>query len=169
MRKNILEKDMRIDGRALDEIRPVSCEVGIIPRTHGSGLFQRGETQILSLTTLGAPGDAQVIDSMEVDYEKRYIHYYQFPPYSTGDIKPQRGPSRREVGHGALAERALKPMIPSKEDFPYTIMVVSETLACNGSSSMGSVCGSTISLMDAGVPLKKPVSAVAMGLVCSDE
>ncbi len=169
MRKNILEKDLRIDGRRLDEVRAISCETGVLPRTHGSGLFQRGETQILSLTTLGAPGDAQVIDSMEVDYEKRYIHYYQFPPFSTGDIKPQRGPSRREVGHGALAERALKPMIPSKEDFPYTIMVVSETLACNGSSSMGSVCGSTLSLMDAGVPLKKPVSAVAMGLVCSNE
>ncbi len=168
MRKNILEKGERIDGRQLDEVRPVSCDVGLIPRTHGSGLFMRGETQVLSLTTLGAPGDAQVIDSMEVDYEKRYIHYYQFPPFSTGDIKAQRGPSRREIGHGALAERALKPMIPAKEDFPYTIMVVSETLTCNGSSSMGSVCGSTLSLMDAGVPLKKPVSAVAMGLVCDD-
>ena len=169
MRKNILEKEERIDGRHLDEIRPVACDVGLIPRTHGSGLFMRGETQVLSLTTLGAPGDAQVIDSMEVDYEKRYIHYYQFPPYSTGDIKPQRGPSRREIGHGALAERALKPMLPAKEDFPYTVMVVSETLTCNGSSSMGSVCGSTLSLMDAGVPIKKPVSAVAIGLVCSDE
>lgn len=168
MRKNILEKELRIDGRKLDEIRPLSCEVGIIPRTHGSGLFQRGETQVLSLTTLGAPGDAQIIDSMEVDFEKRYIHYYQFPPFSTGDMKPLRGPSRREIGHGALAERALRPMIPAKEDFPYTIMVVSETLTCNGSSSMASVCGSTLSLMDAGVPIKKPVSAVAMGLVCSD-
>lgn len=169
LRKNILEKDFRIDGRALDEVRPIACEVGILPRTHGSGLFQRGETQVLSLTTLGAPGDAQILDSMEMDIEKRYIHYYQFPPFSTGDVKPQRGPSRREIGHGALAERALRPMIPAKEDFPYTIMVVSETLTCNGSSSMGSVCGSTLSLMDAGVPLKKPVSAVAMGLVCSDE
>ncbi len=169
LRKNILEKDFRIDGRTLDEVRPISCEVGIIPRTHGSGLFMRGETQVLTLTTLGAPGDAQILDSMEMDIEKRYIHYYDFPPFSTGDLKPQRGPSRREIGHGALAERALKPMIPAKEDFPYTIMVVSETLTCNGSSSMGSVCGSTLSLMDAGVPIKKPVSAVAMGLVCSKE
>lgn len=169
MRNNILNNEKRLDGRGLDDVRPLSVEVGVIPRTHGSGLFQRGETQVLSLTTLGAPGDAQIIDSMEMDIEKRYIHYYQFPPFAVGEVKAMRGPSRREIGHGALAERALRPMIPTKEEFPYTIMVVSETLTCNGSSSMASVCGSTLSLMDAGVPIKKPVSAVAMGLVCSDE
>ncbi len=169
LRANILEKELRIDGRGLSDIRPVSCEVGIIPRTHGSALFQRGETQALTLTTLGAPGDAQIIDTMDVDEEKRYIHYYVFPPYSIGEVKPWRGPSRREIGHGALAERALAPMIPSKDDFPYTIMLVSEIVTCNGSSSMASVCGSTLSLMDAGVPIKKPVSAIAMGLVTSDE
>jgi len=169
MRKNILENETRLDGRRLDEVRPITIEVGLIPRTHGSALFQRGETQALTLTTLGAPGDAQIIDSMEVDTEKRYIHYYVFPPYSVGEVKGLRGPSRREIGHGALAERALIPVIPGKEDFPYTILVVSEIMTCNGSSSMASVCGSTLSLMDAGVPIKKPVSAVAMGLVCSDE
>jgi len=169
MRKNILEKETRIDGRALADVRPISGEAGLIPRTHGSALFQRGETQALTLTTLGAPGDAQIVDSMEADTEKRYIHYYVFPPYSVGEVKGMRGPSRREIGHGALAERALKPMIPAKEDFPYTIMLTSEILTCNGSSSMASVCGSTLSLMDAGVPIKKPVSAVAMGLVCSKE
>lgn len=169
LRRNILMNDMRLDGRKLDEIRPVSVSVGLLPRTHGSALFQRGETQALTTTTLGAPGDAQIIDSMDADTEKRYIHYYVFPPYSIGEIKPLRAASRREIGHGALAERALKLMIPSKEEFPYTIMVVSEVMTCNGSSSMASVCGSTLSLMDAGVPIKKPVSAVAMGLVCSDE
>lgn len=169
MRKNILDKETRIDGRKLDEVRPISGETGLIPRTHGSALFQRGETQALTLTTLGAPGDAQIIDSMEADTEKRYIHYYVFPPYSVGEVKAMRGPSRREIGHGALAERALRPMIPEKEVFPYTIMLMSEIMTCNGSSSMASVCGSTLSLMDAGVPIKKPVSAVAMGLVCSSE
>ncbi len=169
MRNNILLRDQRLDGRRLDEVRKISIEVGLMPRTHGSALFQRGETQALTLTTLGAPGDAQIIDSMEVDMEKRYIHYYVFPPYSVGEIKGLRGASRREVGHGALAERALLPVIPSKEDFPYTLLLVSEIMTCNGSSSMASVCGSTLSLMDAGVPIKKPVSAVAMGLVCSDE
>ncbi len=169
MRNNILEKDQRLDGRRLDEVRKINIEVGLIPRTHGSALFQRGETQALTLTTLGAPGDAQIIDSMEVDMEKRYIHYYVFPPYSVGEIKALRGASRREIGHGALAERALIPVIPSKEEFPYTLLVVSEIMTCNGSSSMASVCGSTLSMYDAGVPLKKPVSAVAMGLVCSDE
>ncbi|MFA5854974.1 MAG: polyribonucleotide nucleotidyltransferase [Candidatus Gracilibacteria bacterium] len=169
MRKNILEKETRIDGRALADVRTISGEVGLMPRTHGSALFQRGETQALTLTTLGAPGAAQIIDSMEADMEKRYIHYYVFPPYSVGEVKAVRGPSRREIGHGALAERALRPMIPAKEDFPYTIMLMSEIMTCNGSSSMASVCGSTLSLMDAGVPIKKPVSAVAMGLVCSKE
>jgi polyribonucleotide nucleotidyltransferase len=165
MRKNILEKGERIDGRQLDEVRPVSCDVGLIPRTHGSGLFMRGETQVLSLTTLGAPGDAQVIDSMEVDYEKRYIHYYQFPPFSTGDIKAQRGPSRREIGHGNLARRVLEPLLPSVDEFPYTIRVVSDIMESNGSSSMASVCGGSLSLLDAGVPLKSPCAGIAMGLI----
>lgn len=169
MRKNIVEKEIRIDGRKLDEVRPISCEVKVMPRTHGSALFQRGETQVLTLTTLGAPGDAQIIDTMDEDTTKRYIHYYNFPPYSVGEIRPLRGPGRREVGHGALAERALIPVLPEKDKFPYTMLLVSETMACNGSSSMASVCGSTLSLMDAGVPIKKPVSAVAMGLITDDK
>lgn len=169
MRKNILEKGERIDGRKLDEIRPVSCKVGLLPRTHGSALFQRGETQALTITTLGGPGAAQIIDSMDADREKRYIHYYNFPPYSVGEVRAMRSTSRREIGHGMLAERALKPMIPAKEDFAYTMLLVSEIMTCNGSSSMASVCGSTLSLMDAGVPIKKPVAGIAMGLVCSDE
>ncbi len=165
MRKNILEKGLRIDGRKLDEIRPISTGVGVLPRTHGSGLFQRGETQVLTLTTLGAPGAAMIIDTMDIDIQKRYMHFYNFPPYATGEVKPLRGVSRREIGHGFLAERALVPVLPSKEDFPYTMLLVSETLTCNGSSSMGSVCGSTLSLMDAGVPIKKPVAGIAMGLI----
>lgn len=169
MRKNIIEKGTRIDGRQLDEIRPIHCEVGVLPRTHGSALFQRGETQALTISTLGAPGAAQIIDTMDIDIEKRYIHYYNFPPYSTGEVKALRGTSRREIGHGFLAERALVPVIPSKEEFPYTMLLVSEIVTCNGSSSMASVCGSTLSLMDAGVPIRKPVAGVAMGLVTSDE
>lgn len=169
MRKNILEKGERIDGRKIDEVRPVTCKVGLLPRTHGSALFQRGETQALTLTTLGGPGAAQIVDTMDIDVEKRYIHYYNFPPYSVGDVRPLRGTSRREIGHGMLAERALRPLIPEKEDFAYTMLLVSEIMTCNGSSSMASVCGSTLSLMDAGVPLKKPVAGIAMGLVCSDE
>ncbi len=169
MRKNVLEHEKRIDGRKLDEIRPVSCAVGIIPRTHGSGFFQRGETQSLTLTTLGSPGSAQIIDTMDVDMVKRYMHHYNFPPFSVGDVKPLRGTSRREVGHGDLAERALLAVLPSKEEFPYTMRVVSEILSCNGSSSMASVCGSTLSLMDAGVPIKRPVAGIAMGLITSDD
>ncbi len=165
MRANILEKDTRIDGRALDEVRPITTAVGIFPRTHGTGLFQRGETQILSVATLASPGKAQIIDTMDVDEERFYMHHYNFPPYSTGETKMMRGTSRREVGHGDLAERALLPVLPEREKFPYTVRVVSETLSCNGSSSMGSVCGSTMSLMDAGVPLIRPVSGIAMGLV----
>lgn len=165
MRENILKKEIRLDGRKLDEIRPVSCEVGIIPRTHGSGHFRRGETQVVTFTTLGAPGAAQIVDTMDEDTTKRYIHYYNFPPYSVGEVRRMMGPGRREIGHGALAERALLPVIPSEEEFPYTMLLVSEVFSCNGSSSMASVCGSTLSLMDAGVPIKKPVSAVAMGLV----
>lgn len=165
MRKQILKSGKRLDGRKPDEIRELSAYVGLLPRTHGSGMFQRGETQVLSLTTLGAPGKAQIIDTMDEDAIKRYMHFYNFPPFSVGDVKPLRGPSRREVGHGNLAERALEAVIPSKEAFPYTIMVVSEVLSCNGSSSMASVCGSTLSLMDAGVPIIRPVAGIAMGLI----
>ncbi|MFZ5982317.1 MAG: polyribonucleotide nucleotidyltransferase [Patescibacteria group bacterium] len=163
--QNILEKEMRPDGRKLTEIRPITCQVGILPRTHGTGLFTRGETQALTVTTLGAPGDEQVIDTMEVDMKKRYIHHYNFPPYSVGEVRPMRGPGRREIGHGALAEKALVPVLPSKDEFPYTILVVSEVLSSNGSSSMASTCGSTLSLMNAGVPIKRPVSGIAMGII----
>ncbi len=165
VRRAILEDGERPDGRTLDEIRPVSCEVGLLPRTHGSALFTRGQTQGLSVTTLGTPGDEQVVDTMLHDLKKRYMHHYNFPPYSTGESKMMRGPGRREIGHGALAERALVPVIPNKEDFPYTLRLVTEILSSNGSSSMASVCGSTLSLMDAGVPIRKPVSGIAMGLV----
>ncbi|MDP2838066.1 MAG: polyribonucleotide nucleotidyltransferase [Candidatus Moranbacteria bacterium] len=163
--KNILEKEARPDGRKLTEIRPIWCKVGILPRTHGTGLFTRGETQALTITTLGAPGDEMVVDTMQTDEKKRYMHFYNFPPYSVGEVKPMRGPGRREVGHGALAEKALLPVLPSKEDFPYTILLVSEVLESNGSSSMASTCGSTLSLMDAGVPIKKPVAGIAMGVI----
>jgi polyribonucleotide nucleotidyltransferase len=163
--QNVLEKEMRPDGRKLDEVRHIECQVGILPRTHGTGLFTRGETQALTVTTLGAPGAEQIIDTMEVDTKKRYIHYYNFPPYSVGEARPMRGPGRREVGHGALAEKALVPVLPSKEDFPYTILLMSETLSSNGSSSMASTCGSTLSLMNAGVPIKRPVSGIAMGII----
>ncbi|MFZ2187316.1 MAG: polyribonucleotide nucleotidyltransferase [Candidatus Moraniibacteriota bacterium] len=162
---NILEKEARPDGRGITEIRPITCAVGILPRTHGTGLFTRGETQALTVTTLGAPGDEMVIDTMETDEKKRYMHFYNFPPYSVGEVKPMRGPGRREVGHGMLAEKALVPVLPSKEDFPYTIILVSEVLESNGSSSMASTCGSTLSLMDAGVPIKKPVAGIAMGVI----
>ncbi|NLT94682.1 MAG: polyribonucleotide nucleotidyltransferase [Clostridia bacterium] len=165
VRKLITVDKIRPDGRALDEVRPISCEVGILPRTHGSGLFTRGQTQILSVVTLGAIGEEQIIDGLGLEESKRYMHYYNFPPYSVGEARPMRGPGRREIGHGALAERALEPMIPSEDEFPYTIRIVSEALESNGSTSMGSVCGSTLSLMDAGVPIKKPVSGVAMGLI----
>lgn len=163
--KNILEKEQRPDGRKLNEIRHIECKVGILPRTHGTGLFTRGETQALTVTTLGSPGDEQIIDTMEVDTKKRYIHHYNFPPYSVGETKPMRGPGRREIGHGALAEKALLPVLPSKEAFPYTILLVSEVLSSNGSSSMASTCGSTLSLMDAGVPITRPVSGIAMGII----
>ena len=165
VRKMILEQGERVDGRQLKEIRPISCEVGYLPRPHGSGLFTRGQTQALSVTTLGAISEEQILDGLGIEESKRYIHHYNFPPYSTGEVKPMRGPGRREIGHGALAERALLPVIPSEEEFPYTIRVVSEILESNGSSSMASVCGSTLSLMHAGVPIKAPVSGIAMGLV----
>ena len=165
MRQNILEKGERIDGRKPDDVRALSSEVGILPRTHGTGLFNRGETQVLTITTLGGPQDAQTIDTMEKDFEKGYFHHYKFPPYAVGDIKMLRGASRRDIGHGDLAERALVPVLPNKDKFPYTMWLVSEVTSCNGSSSMASVCGSTLSLMDAGVPIARPVSGVAMGLV----
>ncbi len=169
MRKNILDKEVRIDGRKPEEIRPITCKVGVFPRTHGSAIFQRGETQALTITTLGSPGAAQLVDTMDQDDTRRYMHHYNFPPYSVGEARPLRGTSRREIGHGYLAERALELMIPEKEKFAYTMRVVSEILACNGSSSMASVCGSTLSLMDAGVPIVAPVSGIAMGLVTENE
>jgi polyribonucleotide nucleotidyltransferase len=165
VRERILSTGKRPDGRAPTDIRPIWCEAGVSPRAHGSGLFTRGETQILSFATLGTLGESQELDTLSPADSKRYMHHYNFPPYSTGEVKPLRGQSRREVGHGALAERALEPVIPAEESFPYTIRVVSEALASNGSTSMGSVCGSTLALMDAGVPIKAPVSGVAMGLV----
>ena len=169
VRKMILEDGDRVDGRKLDEIRQVSCEVGFLPRPHGSALFTRGQTQVLSVTTLGPIRENQILDGLGIAESKRYIHHYNFPPYSVGETKPMRGPSRRDIGHGALAERALLAVIPSVDDFPYTIRVVSEVLESNGSSSMGSVCGSSLSLMHAGVPIKAPVSGIAMGLVKGED
>jgi len=165
VRKLITEEGIRPDDRKLDEIRPISCEVGILPRVHGSGLFTRGQTQVLTIATLGALGDVQILDGLTEEETKRYMHHYNFPPYSVGETRFMRGPGRREIGHGALAERALEPMIPSEEEFPYTIRLVSEVVSSNGSTSQGSVCGSTLALMDAGVPLKAPVAGVAMGLM----
>jgi polyribonucleotide nucleotidyltransferase len=167
MRQQIIEQGVRVDGRKLDEVRPISCQVGLLPkRVHGSGLFNRGLTQVLSICTLGTPGDAQdLADDLHPDGSKRYMHHYNMPPYSVGETKPMRSPGRREIGHGALAERALLPVLPSKEQFPYVLRVVSEVLSSNGSTSMGSVCGSTLSMMDAGVPITKPVSGAAMGLI----
>ncbi len=168
VRREILEEDIRPDGRELDEIRALSSEVGLLPRTHGSGLFKRGQTQVLSVATLAGLSEVQVIDGLGDDKPKRYIHHYNFPPYSVGDSKPVRGPGRREIGHGALAERALIPVLPSENDFPYAIRVVSEVLSSNGSSSQASVCGSTLALMDAGVPITAPVAGIAMGLIEKD-
>lgn len=165
LHKRILEKDERPDGRKLDEVRKISSNTSILPRTHGSGLFQRGETQVLTTVTLGAPGAEQIIDTMEDDVKKRYIHHYNFPPYCVGEVRQMRGPGRRDIGHGALAEKALVPVLPSQDNFPYTLLLVSEVLSSNGSSSMASTCGSTIALMDAGVPIKKPVSGIAMGII----
>jgi polyribonucleotide nucleotidyltransferase len=162
--KAILDDHKRVDGRALTEIRPLSAEVAILPRDHGTSLFSRGETQVMSIVTLGAPGMEQSLEGLEGQSKKRYMHHYNFPPYSVGEASPLRGTGRREIGHGALAEKALMPMIPAKEDFPYTIRVVSETLGSNGSSSMASTCASSLALMDAGVPIKKPVVGIAMGL-----
>jgi polyribonucleotide nucleotidyltransferase len=165
----ILEKGKRVDGRSLTQIRPLLAEVAVLPRVHGSGHFMRGETQVLTVVTLGAPGDEQTLDGMETVGTRRYFHHYNFPPFSVGEVKPMRGPSRRDIGHGGLAEKALMPMMPDKETFPYTIRAVSEVLGSNGSSSMGSTCGSTLALMDAGVPIKAPVAGIAMGLATNDK
>jgi len=166
MRAQIVNDGVRVDGRKLDEVRTIQAAAGVLPkRVHGSGLFQRGLTQVLSCATLGTPSDAQEMDDLNPSTEKTYLHHYNFPPYSTGETRPMRSPGRREVGHGALAERALVPVLPAKESFPYVLRVVSECLSSNGSTSMGSVCGSTLALMDAGVPLKAPVSGAAMGLI----
>ena len=169
VRRTISVDKIRPDGRQLDEVRPVTCEVGLLARTHGSALFTRGQTQILNCLALAPLREAQILDGLGVEETKRYIHHYNFPPYSVGETKPLRSPGRREIGHGALAERALKPVIPSEDEFPYAIRLVSEVLESNGSSSMGSVCASTLSLMDAGVPIKAPVAGVAMGLVKDGE
>jgi polyribonucleotide nucleotidyltransferase len=169
VRRLITEEKVRPDGRKIDEIRPLSSQVGILPRTHGSGLFTRGQTQALSICTLGAMGDVQILDGLGIEEEKRFMHHYNFPPFSVGETGPMRGPGRREIGHGALGERALEPIIPSEKDFPYTIRLVSEVLESNGSTSQASICGSTLALMDAGVPIKAPVAGIAMGLVKSGE
>ena len=165
VRKLITDEHIRPDGRAVDEVRPISVEVGILPRTHGTGLFTRGQTQVLTVATLGAARDEQILDGLGLERSKRYIHHYNFPPYSVGEIKMMRGPSRRDIGHGALAEKALLPVLPDENEFPYTIRLVSEVLESNGSSSMASVCGSTLSMMDAGVPITAPVAGIAMGLI----
>ena len=171
MQKNVVrswlkDEHKRVDGRGIDDIRPLSAEVGILPRVHGSGMFTRGQTQVLTVATLGALGDAQRLDGLdESEQSKRYIHHYNFPSYSVGETKPSRGPGRREIGHGALAERALEPVIPSEEEFPYAIRLVSEVLSSNGSTSQASVCGSTLALMDAGVPIKEPVAGISVGLI----
>ncbi len=169
VRQMILYENERPDGRRADEIRPISCHVGVLPRVHGSGLFTRGQTQVLSTVTLGAMSEVQILDDLTADESKRYMHHYNFPPYSVGETRPIRGPSRRDIGHGALGEKALLPMIPGEAEFPYAIRVVSEVLESNGSSSQASICGSTLALMDAGVPIKRPVAGIAMGLVSEEE
>ena len=169
VRKMILTEHQRPDGRKIDEIRPLNAEVGILPRTHGSALFSRGQTQVLSVVTLGTKNDEQILDGLDEEESKRYMHHYNFPSYSVGEARPSRGPGRREIGHGALAEKALVPVIPSEDEFPYTIRVVSEVLESNGSTSQASICGSTLALMDAGVPIKKPVAGISSGLITNPE
>jgi polyribonucleotide nucleotidyltransferase len=169
VRHMLLKDKRRPDGRKFDEVRPISCEVGILPRTHGTGLFTRGLTQVMTVATLGAVGDIQILDGIGEEESKRYMHHYNFPAYSVGEVRPLRGPGRREIGHGALAERALEPLIPSEDVFPYTIRLVSEVLSSNGSTSQASVCGSTLALLDAGVPLKRPAAGIAMGLITSED
>ncbi|MFH2073352.1 MAG: polyribonucleotide nucleotidyltransferase, partial [Actinomycetota bacterium] len=168
MRDRVVAEGIRLDGRTATEVRPISVEVGVVPRAHGSGLFQRGETQVLNVTTLGMLRMEQMLDTISIEESKRYMHHYNFPPFSTGETGFMRGPKRREIGHGALAERAVLPVIPAAEDFPYAFRLVSEVLSSNGSSSMASVCGSSLSLMDAGVPIAAPVAGVAMGLIAHD-
>ena len=169
VRELIYNEHKRVDGRGLDEIRPLSCEVGLLPRTHGSALFTRGQTQVLSVATLGMISEEQTLDGIDTEESKRYMHHYNFPSYSVGEARPSRGPGRREIGHGALAEKALVPVLPSKEEFPYAIRVVSEVLSSNGSTSQASICGSTLSLMDAGVPIKRPVAGISTGLITNPE
>ena len=169
VRELIYNEHKRVDGRGLDEIRPLSCEVGLLPRTHGSALFTRGQTQVLSVATLGMISEEQTLDGIDTEESKRYMHHYNFPSYSVGEARPSRGPGRREIGHGALAEKALVPVLPSKEEFPYAIRVVSEVLSSNGSTSQASICGSTLSLMDAGVPIKRPVAGISTGLVTNPD
>ncbi|WP_142415253.1 polyribonucleotide nucleotidyltransferase [Hathewaya massiliensis] len=169
VRNMLLNEKRRPDGRAFDQIRQIECDVAILPRTHGTGLFRRGLTQVMTVATLGALGDVQIIDGIGEENSKRYMHHYNFPAYSVGEVKPLRGPGRREIGHGALAERALEPLIPSEEEFPYTIRLVSEVLSSNGSTSQASVCGSTLALLDAGVPIKRPAAGIAMGLITNED
>ena len=169
VREMIFVEHKRVDGRALNEIRPLSCEVGLLPRTHGSALFTRGQTQVLSVATLGMISEEQKLDGIDTEESRRYMHHYNFPSYSVGEARPSRGPGRREIGHGALAEKALVPVLPSKEEFPYAIRVVSEVLSSNGSTSQASICGSTLSLMDAGVPIKRPVAGISTGLVTNPD
>jgi len=167
--ENILEKDLRPDERKLDEVRNIDCEVGIVPRSHGCGLFSRGETRTLTILTLGSPADQQLLEGMEIVGKKRFMHHYNFPPYSAGEVRPIRGPGRREIGHGMLAEKSLSSLLPSFDKFPYTIRIVSEVLSSNGSSSMASVSSSSLALMDAGVPIKRPVTGIAIGLIADDK
>lgn len=169
VRRWLLDEQKRVDGRGMDQMRPLAAEVGLLPRVHGSGLFTRGQTQVLTVTTLGPVSDAQKLDGLDDEDEKRYMHHYNFPSYSVGETKPSRGPGRREIGHGALAQRALEPVIPSVEEFPYAIRLVSEVLSSNGSTSQASICGSTLSLMDAGVPIKAPVAGISCGLITEGE
>ena len=169
VRRWLLDEGKRVDGRKIQQLRPLASEVGLLPRAHGSGLFKRGQTQVLTVATLGALGDAQIIDGLDTEEYRRYIHHYNFPSFSVGETRPSRGPGRREIGHGALAERALVPVIPSEEEFPYAIRLVSEVLSSNGSTSQGSICGSTLALMDAGVPIKAPVAGISVGLVTEGE
>ena len=169
VRDMIFYEHKRVDGRKIDEIRPLSCEIDLLPRVHGSALFTRGQTQVLSVTTLGMISEEQTLDGLDNEETKRYMHQYNFPAYSVGEARPSRGPGRREIGHGALAEKALVPVLPSKEEFPYAIRVVSEVLSSNGSTSQASICGSTLSLMAAGVPIKRPVAGISTGLVTNPE
>ncbi|WPC40677.1 polyribonucleotide nucleotidyltransferase [Clostridium sp. JS66] len=169
VRNMLLNENRRPDGRGFEEIRPISCEVGLLPRTHGTGLFTRGLTQVMTVATLGALGDVQILDGLGSEEFKRYMHHYNFPSYSVGEVRPLRGPGRREIGHGALAEKALEPLIPNEDSFPYTIRLVSEVLSSNGSTSQASVCGSTLALLDAGVPIKRPAAGIAMGLITSED